>query len=449
MTKSTLMNIKKKVILVFVIEMIVLFVFSTAVEGIDSSYLENEIERIRADASIPSLQASIIYDNGNIWTQQFGNESQNATYMIGSVQKIFTAIAILQLYESGEITSLDDDINNYLPFEVKNPLDESTPVTFKMLLSHTSGLIDALPYQFLLDTDGIGREYGRPYNEEILAMTAKEYLFVTLDEDGAYYTTESWEDTPGSSYIYSPSGYMLLMYLIEQISGSNISYYMENNIFAPLQMDRTGFAPGINQATPHTYYNDKIKALPIWTGKYMIRSTSQDMARLLITISNKGRYNGSQLLSPESIQLMRESNQDYSYKSSLLKKSEDFTLHPNGYGLGWIRYCSGIEGHGGSVPGFQAYFLLKETDTGTKGIIIMMNLNAILGSKKDDAKHISSSFAKVRNLLLIENGMIQNNPFNNFLATYKIPLAIITAIIIPIILNRKIIKKKLGKGELS
>jgi CubicO group peptidase (beta-lactamase class C family) len=435
---------KKRLTLTLTIGIILLSSFSTATEGEDFLQIENEIEQIRANALIPSIQTSIVYDGEHVWTGQFGNESKNSTYMIGSVQKILTAIAILQLHERGDIASLDDDINDYLSFKVKNSLDESTPVTFRMLLSHTSGMAETLPYQFLWDTEGIGREYGRPYNKEILAMTAEEYLRATLEENGAYYTAASWDNVPDGPYSYSPSGYTLLMYLIEKISGSNIADYMGDNIFAPLKMDSTGFVPGTNQATPYTYFKNEIEALPIWTGKYMVRSTSEDMVRLLIVLSNDGQYDGAQLLSPESIQLMRQSNPNYSYKSDLpLTRPEDFSLYMNGYGLGWIRYDSGIEGHGGSVPGFQTYFLLKEGEEGMNGIVMMMNLNAIF-STKEDAEYISSVFAKPRNLLLIKNEMLPNNPIINFIATYKIPLAIIVAILIAIMLNRKTIKKKLA-----
>jgi len=440
---------KNRFFISLVIGIILLASFSAVVRGDDFTSIEGEIERICLDESIPSVQASIVSNGELVWTGQYGNESIESTYMIGSVQKIFTAIAILQLAESGDIASLDDDINNYLSFDVKNPIDKTTPITFNMLLSHRSGMANTLPYQFLWDTEGVGRDYGRLYNAAILEMTAEEYLMNTLGENGSQYRASNWVDVPGNSYLYSPSGYVLLSYMIEAISWANISDYMEENIFAPLQMENTGFALGANQATPHTYFNGIIEPLPAWTGKYMIRSTSQDMARLLIALYNDGQYDGAQILAPESIQLMRQSNPDFSTKANLpFTSAEKFSLYQNGYGLGWIRYCSGIEGHGGSVPGFQTYFLCKEGDTGINGIIVMMNLNAIF-STKGDAEYISSKLNKIRNQLLAENEMLETNPVIIFIATYRIPFMVVGAILTALIINRKTIMKKIGKIKIE
>ncbi len=430
----------RTVLALMMFSMIVLASIPAGASATDFTSLGEEVERMRKDSSIPSIQVSVVQDGKDVWTKQFGNESVDATYMIGSVQKIFTAIAILQLKEQGNITFLDDDVSDYLPFEVNNPKGSGTPVTFEMLLSHRSGLGETLPSQFLWDTDGVGRDYGRYYNQAVIQMDAKDYMEATLSENGTLYSEDIWIDEPGKGYYYSPAGYQILMYLIENIAQQNISAYMTKNIFAPLKMSSTSFSPGDTQARPHTYYNGEIIPLPRWTGKYMIRSTSSDMAKLLIAMANNGEYNGSQILTPESVKLMRESNPNQSDRSNfILKSPEHFSLIQNGYGYGWIRYTAGLEGHGGSVPGFQTYFILNDDGSGGDGIILMMNLNGIF-SPLDSNEYISGLLVKIRNYLLKETGMIPES-----ILFVAVPIAIFGVIVVNLVVYRKKIMGKLGK----
>jgi CubicO group peptidase (beta-lactamase class C family)/protein-S-isoprenylcysteine O-methyltransferase Ste14 len=401
------------------------------------SELENDIENIRISENIPSIQASIIIDNKHIWTGQFGNGTINTSYMIGSVQKIFTSTSILQLYEQGKIHSLDDDINRYLPFEINNPLNKQKPITFRMLLSHRSGMTDELPYQFFWDTDGTFSPKYRPqYDSNILSMSLEQYLGATLEENGSYYSSTNWAYEPDTQVLYSPSGYVLLTYLIEQISGLNVDEYMSTFIFEPLDMNHTGLIPTDEQATPYTLISDKIEELPIWTGKYMVRSTCEDMAKFMIVLMNKGAYQDYSLLTESSIELIKSSNSDmrktivFPFTNPL-----DFRMQMDGYGLGWIRYSAGIEGHGGSVPGFLTYFLSKDDISGKNGIVLMMNLNAILGDENDNIR-INEVLSRIRNILLIEAELISSEVliFNFFQNTgfsfFLIALLIISNLVI-------------------
>jgi len=379
--------------------------------GNENSYhrLESDIENIRILEKIPSIQASIIIDNKHIWTGQFGDGSKNTSYMIGSVQKIFTSTSILKLYEQGKIHSLNDDINLYLPFEIYNPLNKQIPVTFRMLLSHRSGITDELPYQFFWDTDGTFSPKYRPqYDSNILSMSIEKYLRATLEENGLYYTSKNWAYEPDIQVLYSPSGYVLLTYLIEQISGLSVDEYMSTFIFKPLEMEHTRLISSEEQATPHTLISGNIEELPIWTGKYMVRSTCEDMSKFMVVLMDGGVYQNYTLLSETSIELIKSSNTDMR-KTIVLPFTNplDFRMQMDGYGLGWIRYSAGIEGHGGSVPGFQTYFLSKDGISEKNGIVLMMNLNDIFGKDNYNTK-LDEAFSEIRNILLIEADMISS-----------------------------------------
>jgi len=97
----------------------------------------------------PSLAAGIIRGNELVWSQAYGYydiENQKAAtsqtlYLQASVSKTVTATALMQLYEQG-LFRLDDDVNMYLPFSLRNPNHPDVPITIEMILSHRSSLAD-------------------------------------------------------------------------------------------------------------------------------------------------------------------------------------------------------------------------------------------------------------------------------------------------------------------
>jgi CubicO group peptidase (beta-lactamase class C family) len=114
--------------------------------GAISSDVDTQIEQLVTSNVIPSFQAGIVLNGGLVWAKGYGAlPALDTVFMIGSITKTFTATAVLQLYERNLI-DLDDDINDYLPFSVRNPDYPSSRVTIAMLLTHTSGLGSELPY---------------------------------------------------------------------------------------------------------------------------------------------------------------------------------------------------------------------------------------------------------------------------------------------------------------
>jgi len=100
------------------------------------------------EQGLPAI-ATIVFKNDNIlYESYFGkaNREENIDldkdhlFLIGSISKTITATALLRLYDQGKF-DLDDEINKYLPFEVNVP-NQTTPITFRMLLTHTASLSD-------------------------------------------------------------------------------------------------------------------------------------------------------------------------------------------------------------------------------------------------------------------------------------------------------------------
>ena len=121
----------------------------------ENSYLKSEedliefIENIMVTNQIPGISASIVKNNSIVWDHYFGHANldeeitvmENTMFSLASVSKTVTVTALMQLWEEG-FFDMDDDIDQFLPFNVNHPDYPFIPITFKMLVTHTSGIKD-------------------------------------------------------------------------------------------------------------------------------------------------------------------------------------------------------------------------------------------------------------------------------------------------------------------
>ena len=164
------------------------------------------LTQIRQDSSAV-CGTLVLSKNGNVFlTWSFGGVSENTCFRIASVTKWVTAIGLMTLYDQGRL-DLDRDISEYLGFPVRNPAWPDTPVTARMLLSHTSSLSpDADVYH--PDWERIGRRGYDPIFDESVK--------------------------PGTKYAYADYNGALSGCLIEAITGESVQNYMERTVFGPL-----------------------------------------------------------------------------------------------------------------------------------------------------------------------------------------------------------------------
>ena len=344
--------------------------------SIDRIELKNDIRSLVENGKLPSLQAAVISRDKIIFSEIFGTGSgRNTMYMIGSIQKVFTATAVMQLYEKKRLR-IDDDVNLYLPFHVRNPRYPDVPVTIGMLLSHRSGL-EMFKNQVEWDTRFLNfRKDGTSGSMPDAAFLSQpDFLKASLDRTGANFDSSVWHFKPGTNYIYSVSAQYILFCLIEKISGQTYSAYMHENIFKPLEMNNTMFYKDDSTADFAIPYErkDSINVkLPFWAGERdFICSTAEDLARFMIAHMNKGRYKNHQLLEPGTIALMREK---HSPGKDIFHLSSNCPF--KGYGLGIIQYSGDCFGHGGSTFGFLSLWCFNNSQK--RGYVILTNINGIL-----------------------------------------------------------------------
>lgn len=277
-----------------------------------SQGLDEFFEQKMEDAHIAGLQVAYISNGELKWTGSYGlanyNTKETVTdstlFMIASLSKPVTALALMRLYDKG-LLALDEDINTYLPFHIRNPNFPEKKITLRMLLTHTSSLIDSEIVYSLYTLDQGGGD-----SPIALGAFIQEYFLA----NGTYYSENNFLNiAPGEELVYSNTGYALAGYLIEAITGETFATYMEYEIFMPLKMDNAfWFLENIKNnsiARPHEYQgmdeNSEYDVLnhygyPSYPDG-QLRTTVTDYARIVNIFINEGKSGDSQFLKKETI----------------------------------------------------------------------------------------------------------------------------------------------------
>ncbi len=175
---------------------------------------------------LPGISAAIIKDQEIIWSGAYGKANVeadvdtevNTICSICSISKLFTATAIMKLYDEGKLR-LDDKVSDLLPwYNLDQKYAESGPITVRSLLTHSSGLPREANFPYWT-----GPDFPFPSQEEIKnELGNQETLY------------------PASTYFqYSNLGLTLLGEIVEQVSGISFNTYVEENILKPLQLNET------------------------------------------------------------------------------------------------------------------------------------------------------------------------------------------------------------------
>jgi len=378
--------------------------------------LENKIEYLRQLGDIPSLTAGVVVDDSLVWIKGFGEQEEPDTvYNIGSITKPIIATGILELQERGLI-SLDDEASSYLPFQLVHPDYPDKPITIRMLLSHQSGLNHStIPQEtYFLDEDIIEwvvEKQGWTFTEHDSEMPLGEFLENYLVPEGLYYSADIWASVePGTEFVYANSGYYLLRYITENVTGQSIYQYLQENIFDPLDMTNTGFyfsdAPE-KQAIPYLRIFGVLSKtnaeLPVYDkviGAGGIRSTVPDLARFMIANLNNGQIDGTQLVKPETVTLLHNQVVSSTAVTNMASTGLGFDKlreEPGQY-WGYEYYMHGALGHQGGDFGCNNEWWFVDKEQGGYGVIMLTNVNTY---KWDEALYFATYY-KILTLLMDE-----------------------------------------------
>lgn len=289
--------------------------------------VDSLLNQIFKDKNGPGGVFMIAKNGKPVYQKAFGNANielgvkmapQNV-FQLGSMTKQFTAIAILMLVEQGKI-DLQKSISAYIP---DYPMGDK--ITVHHLLTHTSGIKDFTKMKSL-------------------NQVAQQNLSPKQMVD--FFKNEPMDFNPGEKFEYNNSGYVILGYLIELVSGDTYENYINKNIFQRLGMKHSRYASDASIIKNRAYgYQQKAAGyvnktaisfnIPFSSGALM--STIDDM------LLWQNALNKDVLLKPETIKK--------AFTKYKLNSGEAFS-----YGYGW--HLKDIDGvatreHGGSIFGFK------------------------------------------------------------------------------------------------
>ncbi len=187
------------------------------------------LDAIRSQYQLAGLAAAVVcaddtqlYFGGARNLQTGAPIDANTLFRIASISKSFTAIGLMKLYDQG-LFSLDDDISEALGYLLRNPAFPEIPITYRMLLSHTSSVND-------------GSGYG-PFLGATVATDNPLSITEILEPLGTYYTSDIWRtEMPGTHFAYTNLVYGIVGTLIEALSGQRFDVYMRESVLLPLNI---------------------------------------------------------------------------------------------------------------------------------------------------------------------------------------------------------------------
>ncbi|EKE79956.1 serine hydrolase domain-containing protein [Idiomarina xiamenensis] len=309
------------------------------------SYIDGTVEAQRAVLEIPAVTVSVVHQGQLIFSKGYGIADNDADkpvnaetslFRIGSISKLFTWTAVMQLHEQGKL-DLDADVNQYLDFRIPDTFEQ--PITLRHILTHTAGFEDgALGYLI---------QY-YPNKGIALEQAMQKYMPARLNP-------------PGKVSSYSNYATALAGLIVQRVSGEPFSEYVQRHIFEPLAMHNSSF----EEPLPETIRANMVKGyireqgvlseqpfemIDSFSPAGAMSSSANDMARFMLAHLNNGVLDGQRILQADTAQLMH---------SPLFHGDE--RLSGMAYGF-YEEHINGhrLIGHGGDTMQFHSNLLLDE-----------------------------------------------------------------------------------------
>ncbi|MEO9299921.1 serine hydrolase domain-containing protein [Devosia alba] len=206
-----------------------------AAHGLERADLESWLDGIVPYAlqagDMAGAVVTVVADGEVLATKGYGDadaatgrpvDPEHTSFRAGSVSKLMTWTAVMQLVESGTL-DLDTDINTYLDFTI--PLFEGQPITLRNIMTHTAGFEEQLKHVIAFDPqDAV------PF-EELVRDFIPARIFA-----------------PGTTPAYSNYATALAGYIVQRVTGQSFGEYVDENIFTPLGMESTTFSQELTEA---------------------------------------------------------------------------------------------------------------------------------------------------------------------------------------------------------
>ncbi|ATY10251.1 hypothetical protein CU254_07100 [Amycolatopsis sp. AA4] len=331
-----------------------LAVFAVPASAQPTSPADPAVAHLRAELeSGPPSSYAVVSADGKVTTGAVGSDvTPQSPFLLGSLSKSFTAMAVMQLVEAGEV-GLDTPITAYLPwFRTAGAND---PITVRQLLNQTSGL---------------------PTEAGTVDLYEPE---TTLEQRVRALADVVPVSRPGTAFHYCNKNYATLGLMIEQVSGQSYADYLKAHVLAPLGMNRTftnladARRAGLIEGSAVLFGLNVPRETPDFPGArpdgYLV-STAEDLSHYL-TFQMTGAYRGARPLSAESLRLMHR---------AAVPTGDDHAIDGiDHYGFGWgtgTLHGQPVVQHDGDLTRYHAN--LGYLPDQRVGLVVLTSRNPVL-----------------------------------------------------------------------
>lgn len=343
----------------------------SAVQRYASALIAHAIDQ---DA-IPGISVALVDDQRVVWSQGFGfadvaakrPATADTLYRVGSISKLFTSTAALQLVESAKL-NLDEPVQQRLPGFAPRSWNNhgAVDITPRMLMTHHSGLQRDVAYSFQSPT---------PQRFSELAAGFDSYL--------AY--------QPGQMLSYSNIGLTVLGSLVERLSGRPFEQQVQRAVLDPLGMAHSAFETAVSPAAEMSRSYKGRDELPAMALRDVpasgLNSSANDLSRFMKMVFAGGQSNGHQVLKPETVAAM------FLPQNVAVKLDFDTRI-----GLGWFLQSpdkASLQGggvvaeHGGAIDGYRSHVMILPDHK--LGVVVLAN--SATGARP--SQHIAEAILKL------------------------------------------------------
>lgn len=342
--------------------LVALLLGSPATAAPDFDAIDAQVEAQRKAMHLPGLALGIVHGDQVVHVRGFGIAdptgravTPQTPFILGSVSKSFTALAIMQLVEAGRI-DLDAPVRRYLPWFRVADEQESATITVSHLLHHTSGLPTSAGFQPIFNVD---------YSDGALEKGVRALRGVALDRP------------VGTHYEYCNANYTTLGLIVQTVAGIPYGRYVQEHIFVPLDMRRSFVdlesalrneaATGYRQAFTSPFPSPRFPYPPGFLPAGFLFASAEDMCHYLIAQINGGRYASSRVLSPKGVVRLH---------APAVRMIPGRELY---YGMGWVNRVPNdipVWWHDGDTGHFHTEMSI--TREGGWGVILLTNASHFL-----------------------------------------------------------------------
>lgn len=321
------------------------------------------IRKEMAKNNVQGLSIALVDGQQVVWSEGFGFADTAAqapatgdtVYRVGSVSKLFTSTAAMQLVEQGRL-ELDKPLATYVPdFSLRSRFSNAAPITLRSIMTHHSGI----PSDHL---HGMWTRQPQPISS----------LPVLIRDEYAAFP-------PNTVFSYSNLGISLLGLAVQKVSGQEFASYMQQTLLSPLGMQHSAFSLGIDSAAPaaraYSGSDEKVETPLRDMPAGGLNASVNDMSRFIRMIMAEGELDGRRIIKPETVrEMLRPQNRDVAL-------DRGFRI-----GLGWmldglgginIKNVGTVAHHGGATLYHRAQLVVLPQVK--LGVIVLANSNGAQG----------------------------------------------------------------------